>query len=54
MDKTANGLSLNVKKTEFMVIGTWQKLKQCDPIELFLDDVTITRVDTLQISWSNC
>ena len=42
-----NGLALNVKKIEFMVqVGTWQKLKHCDPIELFLDDVTITRVDT--------
>ena len=28
-----NGLALNVKKTEFMVIGTWQKLKHCDPNE---------------------
>ena len=37
-----NGLALNVKKIEFMVqVGTWQKLKHCDPIELFLDDVRI-------------
>ena len=28
-----NGLALNVKKTEFIVIGTWQKLKHCDPNE---------------------
>ena len=41
-----NGLALNDKKTELMVIGTWKKLKHCDPIELFLDDVTITSIDT--------
>ena len=32
----SNGLALNVKKTEFIIIGTPQKLRYCDPIDLHL------------------
>lgn len=57
----ANGLAINVTKTEFMVIGTSQKMRYCEPIALFLDDVPIKRVEAYKylgviidpnLSWS--
>ena len=42
----ANKLSLNVAKTELMIIGSRQRLSaQCDDIEIRIDDQIIERVD---------
>ena len=42
----ANELSLNVAKTELMIIGSRQKLSaQCDDVEIRIDDQIIKRVD---------
>ena len=42
----ANRLSLNVAKTELMIIGSRQRLKaQCEEIDISIDDKTIKRVD---------
>ena len=42
----ANKLSLNIAKTEFMVIGSWQKLSQLatDQIEIQIEGIRIERV----------
>ena len=58
----ANRLSLNVAKTEQMIIGPRQRLNaQCEEIEISIDDRTINRVDHTeslgltfdgQLSWS--
>ena len=58
----ANRLSLNVAKTEQMIIGSRQRLNaQCEEIEISIDDRTINRVDHTeslgltfdgQLSWS--
>ena len=41
-----NRLSLNVAKTELMVIGSRQRLNaQCEEIDFSIDDKTIKRVD---------
>ena len=58
----ANKLSLNVTKTELMVIGSRQRLNaQCEEIDISIDDRTIKRVDhteslgltiDAQLSWS--
>ena len=58
----ANKLSLNVAKTELMIIGTRQRLNtQCEEINISIDDRTIKRVDHIkslgptidaQLSWS--
>ena len=58
----ANKLSLNVAKTELMIIGSRQRLNtQCEEINISIDDRTITRVDHVkslgltidaQLSWS--
>ena len=59
----ANRLSLNVAKTEFMIIGSRQRLNtQCDEVDIRIDDEMITRVDHTKslgltiddrLSWSN-
>ena len=59
----ANRLSLNVAKTELMIIGSRQRLNaQCEEIDIRIDDKTIKRVDhteslglttDAQRSWSN-
>ena len=42
----ANKLSLNVVKTELMIIGSRQRLStQCDDVEIRIDDQIIKRVD---------
>ena len=42
----ANRLSLNVAKTELMIIGSRQRLSvQCDELEIGIDDQIIKRVD---------
>ena len=42
----ANKLSLNVAKTELMIIGSRQRLSaQCDHVEIRIDDQIIKRVD---------
>ena len=42
----ANRLSLNVAKTELMIIGFRQRLHaQCDEIDICIDDKMIKRVD---------
>ena len=42
----ANKLSLNVAKTELMIIGSRQRLNaQCEEIDISIDDRTIKRVD---------
>ena len=42
----ANKLSLNVAKTELMIIGSRQRLSaQCDDVEIRIDDQIIKRVD---------
>ena len=58
----ANKLSLNVAKTELMIIGSRQRLNaQCEEIDISIDDRTIKRVDhtkslgltiDAQLSWS--
>ena len=58
----ANKLSLNVAKTELMIIGSRQRLNaQCEEINISIDDRTIRRVDhtkslgltiDAQLSWS--
>ena len=58
----ANRLSLNVAKTELMIIGSRQRLNaQCEEIDISIDDKTIRRVDhtkslgltiDAQFSWS--
>lgn len=58
----ANRLSLNVAKTEFMIIGSRQRLNaQCEEIDINIDSRTIRRVDhakslsltiDAQLSWS--
>ena len=58
----ANRLSLNVAKTELMIIGSRQRLhSQCDEINICIDDKMIKRVDhtkslglaiDAQLSWS--
>ena len=58
----ANKLSLNVVKTELMIIGSRQRLNaQCEEINISIDDRTIKRVDhtkslghtiDAQLSWS--
>ena len=58
----ANRLSLNVAKTELMIIGSRQRLNvQCEEITISIDDRTIKRVDhtkslglttDAQLSWS--
>ena len=58
----ANRLSLNVAKTELMIVGSLQRLNsQCEEIEISIDDRTIKRVDhtkspgltiDAQLSWS--
>ena len=41
----ANKLSLNVAKTELMIIGSRQRLSaQCDDVEIRIDDQIIKRV----------
>ena len=43
---SANRLSLNVAKTELMMIGSRQRLHaQCDEIDISIDDKMIKRVD---------
>ena len=42
----ANELAINVEKTEFMVIGSPQKLRLCSPINLILSGTDISRVET--------
>ena len=59
----ANKLSLNVAKTELMIIGSRQRLSaQCDDVEIRIDDQIIKRVDhtkslgltiDAQLSWVN-
>ena len=59
----ANRLSLNVAKTELMIIGSRQRLSvQCDDLEIRIDDQIIKRVDHTKslgltiddhISWCN-
>jgi len=42
----ANKLSLDVAKTELMIIGSRQRLSvQCDDVEIRIDDQIIERVD---------
>ena len=42
----ANKLSLNVAKTELMIIGSRQRLSaQCDDVEIRIDDQIIKRID---------
>ena len=42
----ANKLSLNVAKTELMIIGSRQRLSaQCEDVEIRIDDQIIKRVD---------
>ena len=58
----ANTLSLNVAKTELIIIGFRKRLNaQCDEIDISIDDKTIKRVDhtkslglttDAQLSWS--
>ena len=58
----ANRLSLNVAKTELMIIGCRQRLNaQCEEIDISMDDKAIKRVDhtkslgltiNAQLSWS--
>ena len=58
----ANKLSLNVAKTELMIVGSRQRLNtQCEEINISIDDKTIKRVDHIkslgltidaQLSWS--
>ena len=58
----ANKLSLNVAKSELMIIGSRQRLNtQCEKINISIDDRTIKRVDHIkslgltidaQLSWS--
>ena len=57
----ANGLGLNVHKTEYMVIESHQKLKISQPIDLRLNDTPIARVESYKylgvaidtnLSWS--
>ena len=59
----ANRLSLNVAKTELMIIGSRQRLNtQCDEVDIRIDDEMIKRVDRTKsvgltiddrLSWSN-
>ena len=59
----ANRLSLNVAKTELMIIGSRQRLNtQCDEVDIQIDDEIIKRVDCTKslgftiddrLSWSN-
>ena len=59
----ANRLSLNVAKTELMIIGSRQRLNtQCDEVNIRIDDEIIKRVDRTKslgltihdrLSWSN-
>ena len=44
----ANRLTLNLKKTKYMVFGTRQKLSGIDDIKLTTGDGSIDRVDTLR------
>ena len=45
----ANKLSLNVAKTELMIIGSRQRLSaQCDDVEITIDDQIIKRVDHIK------
>ena len=45
----ANRLSLNVAKTELMIIGSRQRLNaQCEEIDISIDDRTIKRVDHIK------
>ena len=57
----ANGRGLNVHKTKYMVIGSHQKLKISQPIDLRLNDTPIARVESYKylgvtidtnLSWS--
>ena len=58
----ANILSLNVAKTELMIIGSRKRLNaQCEEIEISIDDRTIKRIDNtkslgliidVQLTWS--
>ena len=41
-----NGLVINSTKTEFMLIGTHQKLRRFQPLELYLNNHIITKVET--------
>ena len=41
-----NGLVINPTKTEFMIIGTHQKLRRFQPLELYLNNHIITKVET--------
>ena len=41
----ANELAINVEKTEFMVIGSPQKLRFCNPINLNLSGTDISRAE---------
>ena len=41
-----NGLVINPTKTEFMLIGTHQKFRRFQPLELYLDNHIITKVET--------
>ena len=57
----ANRLSLNVAKTELMIVGSRQRLNaQCEEIEISIDDRTIKTIDNTkslgliinaQLSW---
>ena len=47
----ANKLSLNVAKTELMVIGSRQRISvQCDDVEIKIDDQIIKRIWLYQLS----
>jgi len=47
----ANKLSLNVAKTELMVIGSRQRISvQCDDVEIKIDDQIIERIWLYQLS----
>ena len=57
----SNGLALNIKKTEYMVVGSHQRLKLLPAIDLRLNNVSIAKVSTYKylgvvldsnISWS--
>ena len=51
----ANRLSLNVAKTELMIMGSRQRLSvQCDDLEIRIDDQIIKRVDhTTKSRWAH-
>ena len=37
-----NGLDINPTKTEFMLIGTHHKLRRFQPLELYLDNLSLS------------